>query len=102
MYQQGKEIRLKLELESYFEVAEIQADYDEFVRRLIPESIRGVLFLFAFLFENFQRERAPWSPADLLFSPRKIRKDYDDLLPIPEGERDSTEQDAQESPAREA
>lgn len=67
MYQQGKEIRLKLELEGYFEISEIQADYDEFVRHLIPESIRGVLFLFAFLLENFRREQAPWSPADLLF-----------------------------------
>ena len=52
--QQSKDMRLKQELEStYFEVAEIQADYEEFVKRLIPESIRGVLFLFAFLLENF-------------------------------------------------
>ena len=95
MDQQSKDMRLKQELEStYFVVSEIQADYEEFVKRLFPESVRGVLFLFAFLLENFQREQAPWRPADLLFFTQKISKTYEDL---PAAD-DSVVQDEEEDP----
>lgn len=84
--QQSKEIKLKLEREcTYFEIAEIEADYDDFVQRLLPETIRGVLFLLAFL-----RERDKWSMVELLFFTSTISKNYDDLFPA--GERESMEE----------
>lgn len=76
MKQQNKEIKLRLELEcTYFEVAEIQADYDDFVGRLLPETIRGVLFLLAFLREYYEQEKIDCDLVELLFHPKRIRRE---------------------------